>query len=211
MNVYFNEKYFIDDVLDKNKKSLIKLPESSLFSISVSDEGMVRFVNCSTQTESIEMIDQTAQTESTTIIDQTAQTESTIIIDQTVQTEEIKETSSLINNDIIGKNDIQTQTEPLYNINNVNLGINNFPFIYLPSTGIVMDDPINFYKKENAKLKQHVTNISKNFNELVQLVSHLIKIDSANPEIETIKRNLTIIVNRELRLKYAFPFFNIKY
>lgn len=57
-------------------------------------------------------------------------------------------------------------------------------------------------KYDNKKIKQ-------NYNELLQLVMLITKLDINNPDIDIIRNKLTILVNREIRLKYVFPFTNI--
>jgi len=181
MNVYFKDKYF-DSELSNHKIS-----NPGLFSILVSENGVVKFANQSTQTDDQENFNQSIQTEQEIKL----QNDFSIQCDLTTNT----------------KQNMEIQTEPV----EIREKQYNLPLIYLPTTGIIVDDSISFYKKENIKLKQQITNVTNNFNELLQLVSHLVKIDNLNPEIESIKRNLTIIVNRELRLKYAFPFININF
>jgi hypothetical protein len=43
----------------------------------------------------------------------------------------------------------------------------------------------------------------------MQLVPLITKLETDNPDIEVVRNKLTILVNREIRLKYAFPFTNI--
>lgn len=186
MNVFFNEKYFNDnDINPNNETNSIK----TFFSIQSDNIIVSKDMMC--------------QTDFINYIDTNTQTDDKLFNDKDIQTE-------------IEKNDNSTQTENILidhntNDNVVQTNFNPFPLVCFNTPGFIIEDPVIFYKKENAKLKQHLANITTNFNELVQLVSKLTKLDNTNPEIDQIKRNLTIIVNRELRLKYAFPFINIKY
>lgn len=68
---------------------------------------------------------------------------------------------------------------------------------------------INILKIDIEALKIKNLRLEKNFKEICNLLVMFTKIDVENPEIDKIRRQLTILVNRELRMHYAFPFVNI--
>jgi len=232
MNININDIYFseidINKILLKNDNK-IKLNEdksNTFVSVNFFNDNPVIKIDNFCQTDSIQLIfnntNHISIIKSNNIIDTQSDNIKEIQTDniKEIQTDNIKEIQTdnkeiQIDNKEIQtefnkkKIDFESQTE-LTLINSIFQSTNFFPTLYLPTPGIIVEDPIIFYRKENLKLKQQINNLTTNFNELLQLVSNLIKIDSSNSEIETIKRNLTIIVNRELRMKYAFPFINIK-
>jgi hypothetical protein len=65
-----------------------------------------------------------------------------------------------------------------------------------------LENEINVLKIKNAKLET-------NFRDISGLLASFTKIDTDNPELDTIRQKLIILLNRELRMNYAFPFSNI--
>jgi hypothetical protein len=65
-----------------------------------------------------------------------------------------------------------------------------------------LENEINVLKIKNAKLET-------NFREISGLLASFTKIDTDNPELDTIRQKLILLLNRELRMNYAFPFSNI--
>lgn len=68
---------------------------------------------------------------------------------------------------------------------------------------------IDMLKTEITSLNIKNSRLEKNFKEICNLLVMFTKIDVENPEIDKIRRQLTILVNRELRMNYAFPFVNL--
>lgn len=68
---------------------------------------------------------------------------------------------------------------------------------------------IDILKSEIASLKIKNSRLEKNFKEICNLLVIFTKIDVENPEVDKIRRQLTILVNRELRMNYAFPFVSL--
>ena len=68
---------------------------------------------------------------------------------------------------------------------------------------------INIFKSEIEALKIKNCRLENNFKDICNLLVMFTKIDVENPEIDKIRRQLTILVNRELRMNYAFPFVNL--
>jgi hypothetical protein len=68
---------------------------------------------------------------------------------------------------------------------------------------------IDELQKENIALKVKIIKLENNQNELFKLLANITKIQTVNPEINLIKTQLTLMVNRELRQKLPFPFVNI--
>lgn len=79
-----------------------------------------------------------------------------------------------------------------------------------------LNEQIQKLTDKNTKQGLHITRMSydngklkENYNELMQLVMLITKLDTDHPDIELIRNKLTLLVNREIRLKYAFPFTTI--
>lgn len=89
---------------------------------------------------------------------------------------------------IMTDNQTQTQTDIINN---------EFPF------------EIDVLKSEIESLKIKNSRLEKNFKDISNLLVMFTKIDIKNPEVDKIRRQLTILVNRELRMNYAFPFVNL--
>jgi hypothetical protein len=62
---------------------------------------------------------------------------------------------------------------------------------------------------QNIKLSNDNTRLINSFNEVSKLLVNFTKININCPEIEDIKTKLTILINRELRMKCPFPFTSI--
>lgn len=71
------------------------------------------------------------------------------------------------------------------------------------------NDEIIYLKKELLKLQTANIKLVNNFKDIAQLINVFTKIDLNNPQIDIIRTQLTILVNRELRMKYPFPFINL--
>ena len=72
-----------------------------------------------------------------------------------IQTDNIKQIQTEFNKN---KRDFESQTE-LTLINSIFQSTNFFPTLYLPTPGIIVEEPIIFYRKENLKLKQQINNL----------------------------------------------------
>jgi hypothetical protein len=106
-------------------------------------------------------------------------------------------------NNILNTNN-ETQTENnILNTNNETQTENN-----ILNTNSELSE-INILKIEIESLKIKNLRLEGNFKEICNLLVMFTKIDIQNPEIDKIRRQLTILVNRELRMNYAFPFVNI--
>lgn len=68
---------------------------------------------------------------------------------------------------------------------------------------------INILKSEIQALKIKNSRLENNFKDICNLLVMFTKIDVKNPEIDKIRRQLTILINRELRMNYVFPFVNL--
>lgn len=67
----------------------------------------------------------------------------------------------------------------------------------------------NILQLQNIKLTNNNTRLVNSFNEVSKLLVNFTKININTPEIDDIKAKLTVLVNRELRMKCPFPFINI--
>lgn len=61
-------------------------------------------------------------------------------------------------------------------------------------------------KSELIALRIKYAKLDDNFNKVSNLLKHFIAIDKENPQLDEIKMQLALIVNRELRQHHAFPF-----
>ncbi|MEX0595892.1 MAG: hypothetical protein WD512_05260 [Candidatus Paceibacterota bacterium] len=59
---------------------------------------------------------------------------------------------------------------------------------------------------ELSALRIKYTNLEKNFTTVSNLLKNFVAIDKENPQLDEIKIQLALIVNRELRQHHAFPF-----
>lgn len=120
---------------------------------------------------------------------------------------------------------IEKVNEPQIIIRYNNLGklneIEDYNYIEINSKSIQTDDntkeistqtdndEIIYLKKELLKLQTANIKLVNNFRDIAQLINVFTKIDLNNPQIDIIRTQLTILVNRELRMKYPFPFINL--
>ncbi len=114
---------------------------------------------------------------------------------------QVKKEIIKINNETQTDNTIHNTED----IENNNINKNNKSDLY------ILDElsEINILKMDIEALKIKNSRLETNFKEICNLLVMFTKIDIQNPEIDKIRRQLTILVNRELRMNYAFPFVNI--
>ena len=67
---------------------------------------------------------------------------------------------------------------------------------------------INKLKIDILALQVKNANLEKNFTKVSNLLNSFTKIDTLNPKIDNIKKELIKLVNREVRLHRPFPFIN---
>lgn len=118
-------------------------------------------------------------------------------LDNDIEFIEIKKNKILIDNNTQTEKDDDTQ---LLNTKNI---INDTELLEQNLS------EINILKSEIEALKIKNCRLESNFKDICNLLVMFTKIDIKNLEIDKIRRQLTILVNRELRMNYAFPFVNI--
>lgn len=104
----------------------------------------------------------------------------------------------------IEKKDNETQTDTEIDNKYINTSSNTN---ISNNQGLISE--FDMLKSEIESLKIKNSRLETNFKEICNLLVMFTKIDVENPEIDKIRRQLTILVNRELRMHYAFPFVNL--
>jgi len=67
-------------------------------------------------------------------------------------------------------------------------------------------DEIERLKKELAKTKNENMRLTNDLKEIANLVAVVAKVSDPDPDIDKVKENLAIIVNREIRMHKPIPF-----
>lgn len=80
--------------------------------------------------------------------------------------------------------------------------IDNYHKIQCDKSTQTEDKELEKLKSDNMKLLNDIKEISK-------IISVMAKINEKDVDIDTIKKKLTVLVNREIRMHHAIPFINI--